>query len=540
MRWWEELKDPLLGRYRVKRLLGQGGMAEVLLAEDERFEGKLVAIKAPNLQKFAPDELAELLTRFQLEVRRQAREPITGVVPMIDAGEIVDANGIKHSFLVMDFLSGGSLGDLLAPAAGSSEARRQTLAEVLAWLQPIARTLDRLHARKLLHRDVKPDNILFNSDGDPFLADFGISTTLDEASGNSATSALGIKGAGPGSMGYRSPESIRGEKSTSSDQFSLAVTAYRALAGQPPMAATSGEQWFLALAHWNPTPLSIHCPDMPSESAAAVMKGLSLEPRHRFASCSEFAAAVGEGARAPRARLPSAPPDPVPAPPKVDALRPESEVARAPAVQSRKTGRRWVLAASLVLAIGLGFVGLKLLRENQVPPQLDQVPDEATSSSVIEAQAIVPSASTVVIPDTNLSDAGAGNPAPAQTTVVETPVAVDPPAEAKPDDAKDAKIQTRGARLRQHDSATGIAPKATLTQPAASTQVPAASRVSASQIAATPAEDENPFPTARKLACCDSAGTPVCAADAVLRQIGDACHCGTKGRLDRGVVCERP
>jgi serine/threonine protein kinase len=137
---------------------------------------------------------------------------------------------------------------------------------VLSWLRPVAATLDRLHARMYLHRDVKPDNILFNADGDPFLADFGIATALNRM-GATDTLASVLDSTGPGSPGYQSPESLRNEKFATSDQFSLAVTVYEALTGRLPMPTTTREGWSAALANWKPTPLTELLPTLPAAAA---------------------------------------------------------------------------------------------------------------------------------------------------------------------------------------------------------------------------------------------------------------------------------
>jgi serine/threonine protein kinase len=313
MRWWQQLEAPLLGRYRVEGRIGAGAMAEVLLAHDERFAGKKVAIKSPNFDDIEPNQLQDMLARFQREVQRQGSEPIVGVVPIFDAGEIVDAQGKPHPFLVMDYLSGGSLGERLGGIPGQRE-QRQTLAEVLGWLRPIAATLDRLHARMYLHRDVKPDNILFNAEGDPFLADFGIATALQRMGANDTLVSV-MGGTGPGSPGYQSPESLRGEKSAASDQFSLAVVVFETLTGRLPMATTTREGWIAALANWKPTPITELLPTLPAAAADTIMRALSAEARERYANCTEFAAALERAMHAPAAGAPPSTPSRVTPPP---------------------------------------------------------------------------------------------------------------------------------------------------------------------------------------------------------------------------------
>jgi serine/threonine protein kinase len=341
--WWEQLDAPVLGRYRIERLLGEGGMARVFLATDVRAD-RPVAFKTPKLESFPPESVDELLGRFKREFRSMASDPIQGVIPIYESGEFTDDAGVVRPFLAMQYLSGGSLGDLLGGHIGQ-RTHRQTLGEVLDWLVPIARTVDRLHARKYLHRDIKPDNILFNSDGDPFLADLGIVGSLDPGMGGSmlGSTSMGVLGS-PGSPGYQSPESIQADPAlrniTASDQFSLAVTVYEALAGKLPVDAGTNQAWYGALMHWSPMPLSMHCPDLPAAASDAVMKAMSAQPSGRFTTCSEFAKAIEE-ARLDRPRAAAT----TPAPPS----RPEPPGPAAATAVRGRIARGWIAGAILSL-----------------------------------------------------------------------------------------------------------------------------------------------------------------------------------------------
>ena len=300
MQWWESLEDGALSdRYRIERKLGEGGMAEVFLARQEPL-GRKVAIKFP---KVGFDESPHLLRRFKREVERQDQERIVGVIGLLDAGERVDSDGHKHPYLVMEYVSGGSLADMLGGRFGA-RLHRQSIDDVMVWLPPIAATLDRLHGRGLLHRDVKPDNILFNADGDPLLADFGIATSLDDAQSGSEGSSTSLWVVG--SPGYMSPEIMASEKAASSDQFSLGITVYEALTGRLPMVPQNLGAWMKALANWHPEHLSNLCPDLPQGVADAVMKAISSEGKERFASCTAFANRVRDArAEKPDAQRPA-------------------------------------------------------------------------------------------------------------------------------------------------------------------------------------------------------------------------------------------
>ncbi len=365
-RWWEQLDAPILGRYRIERLLGEGGMARVFLATDVRAD-RPVAFKTPKIEAFPPESVNELLSRFGREFRAQASDPIQGVIPIYESGEFTDDDGVVRPFLAMQYLSGGSLGDALGGEIGR-RAHRQTLGEVLDWLVPIARTIDRLHARKYLHRDIKPDNILFNSDGDPFLADLGIVGSLDPALGGTAmgSTALGVLGS-PGSPGYQSPESIQADPAlrniTASDQFSLAVTVYEALAGKLPVAASTNQAWYGALMHWSPIALSTPCPDLPSAASEAVMKAMAAQAPARFLSCSEFAKALVAAADGAQQAI-AAPVTPtaatLPALMPIKAPNPSLLRAAAPAPETRApfsllTKARIGAAVMAVVVLGTGL-----------------------------------------------------------------------------------------------------------------------------------------------------------------------------------------
>jgi serine/threonine protein kinase len=399
MRWWEQLDAPVLGRYRIERLLGEGGMARVFLATDVRAD-RPVAFKTPKLESFPPESVDELLGRFKREFRSMASDPIQGVIPIYESGEFTDDAGVVRPFLAMQYLSGGSLGDLLGGHIGQ-RTHRQTLGEVLDWLVPIARTVDRLHARKYLHRDIKPDNILFNSDGDPFLADLGIVGSLDPGMGGSmlGSTSMGVLGS-PGSPGYQSPESIQADPAlrniTASDQFSLAVTVYEALAGKLPVDAGTNQAWYGALMHWSPMPLSMHCPDLPAAASDAVMKAMSAQPSGRFTTCSEFAKALGAASEAPRV-APGAALSPLQTHAKPAQERTEA-AARPTPPPAKPTREPWSNLARArigagIIAVVVVSVGLALGWAGSPPTGEDGLPTSGASPEPV-ASAGVESATT--------------------------------------------------------------------------------------------------------------------------------------------------
>jgi serine/threonine-protein kinase len=375
MNWWEELQTPVIGKYCIERLHGEGGMAQVFVARTVEGVVRQVAVKVPKIDEIAPKLLPQLLRRFRKEIEAQAAEPIPNIAPMLDAGEFKDSNGVSRPFLVMPFLGGGSLGDRLGGVVGQ-RTNRQTLAEVIEWSLPIARALDALHGSKppRLHRDVKPDNILFNTSGAAFLSDFGIATTLEDiqtASGYGSLgsgSTLASVGGAPGSPGYQSPESIAGVRTPASDQFSLAIAAYEALSGRLPTRASNRDTYIQELKDWKPIPLSQHCPDLPAAVVDAVMKGMSRDVKDRHSSCTEFAKTLEAAARGKVNTPPASDSKPRSRP----FVMPADDAAGRPWVE--KKGNRWGLwlgAGGLVVAAAAAaaaFVFLPKSARNPVRP----------------------------------------------------------------------------------------------------------------------------------------------------------------------------
>lgn len=378
MSWWEtDLDDCRLGDYRIEHKLGEGGMAEVFLAvglSSGVHENRRVAIKVPLLSKVSTSQLPYLLARFKREVRLQSVEDVKGVVTMLGAGESRDRLGVLRPYLVMSYLSGGSLADRLGMREALLDGRRsrpQTLEEILQWLPSIAQTLDSLHgcSPQRLHRDVKPDNILFNQTGEAFLSDFGIATLLDDSSSGSSSGSLAGT---PGSPGYQAPESYRGEKLAVSDQFGLGVTVYEALSGHLPVKVRSHTEYIQKTANWNPSSLQDYCPGLPKGAALAVMKAISGDPEERHSSCIQFARILERALNA------EAEPRPLHAPPPSPPKPP----------QPPRPPRRslWLWTGVVAVAAGLAGVGWYML--SSVSPSrtsVDTVPP-VPSPSVVTAR----------------------------------------------------------------------------------------------------------------------------------------------------------
>ncbi len=218
--------------------------------------------------------------RFIKETERLIEVDHPNIVKVFDGDE---HDGLP--FLVMQYLSGGTAADRLKAAGG-----RLPTAEVLKWVPPIASALDRIHRQGILHRDLKPANVLFDDDGNPYLADFGIAKVLDETDAAvTMTEAGGIVG----SPAYMAPEAGLGERvGPQSDQYSLAAMVYQALSGQLPIGSSNIPALLLAKTTQDPEPIGVLVPTIPRDAADALMRSLSRDPQQRFENCSELSDAL--------------------------------------------------------------------------------------------------------------------------------------------------------------------------------------------------------------------------------------------------------
>ncbi len=276
-----------LGRYRVLQKLGSGAMGEVLLARDDLLE-RDVALKTLAVQQ-APDPRGRRPAeeRFLMEARAVASLDHPNVVRLFDAGR---AGGVPY--LVMEAVSGPSLAaqldrGLLAPA------------DVRALGIQMARALEAAHACGIVHRDIKPTNILQSAPGAWKLADFGIARV--------PYSTLTETGHFLGTPAYAAPESLlRGLFTAASDIYGLGATLYEALCGTPPHGLAGGRTVLMRLREPIAHPAAIRGRAIPSELAAAIMAALSADPAARpdaRALCEMLACSRPQGPAPRRRRL---------------------------------------------------------------------------------------------------------------------------------------------------------------------------------------------------------------------------------------------
>ncbi|HLJ95029.1 MAG TPA: protein kinase [Gemmataceae bacterium] len=291
------------GRYRITDKLGEGGMGFVFRARDLRLDCDVV-IKVPRRAML---EDAGFAGRFAREIRSLVQLAHPHIVKVTDVGE---HEGLP--FAVMQFLPGGSLRD--RQRSDSNGQRLPVSPEALAdWLPGVAAALDFIHERHYIHRDVKPDNILFDNHGHVYLSDFGIAKVVAEESANSRPTLHTGTGLVLGTPPYMAPELFMGEQCDGRvDQYALAVTIYELLSGRLPAEGPTPAAILVQKTTRQPAPLAKLVPSVPGSVSAAVQKALAREPSDRYSGCMAFAQAVLEGC-AKIALAPAATPKAAPA-----------------------------------------------------------------------------------------------------------------------------------------------------------------------------------------------------------------------------------
>jgi eukaryotic-like serine/threonine-protein kinase len=260
-------------RFTIGRELGRGGMATVYLAE-ERKHGRQVAIKVMRAD-LARSVGAE---RFLREIGIVARLAHPHIVPLIDSG---DADGVLY--YVSPYVAGGSLRDRLTREV------RIPVAEATRIAYEVGTALDYAHRNGFVHRDVKPENILF-ADGQAVLADFGVARACGVAMADTVTEA----GMAVGTPAYMSPEQASGDSDigTASDVYSLACVVYEMLAGTPPLTAATPRALLMKQVTETPRPIRAIRPDVPAAVEHALAKALAKAPADRYASVGAFTDAL--------------------------------------------------------------------------------------------------------------------------------------------------------------------------------------------------------------------------------------------------------
>src|SRR5258708_3923842 len=332
-----------LAQFHIVRRIGQGGMGIVYRAEDEKLR-RTVALKVLP-RAFAQDE--ERRRRFLREARSAAAITHPNIATVYDVGE---ADG--RVFLAMELIEGDTLRERLARGA-------MPVGEAMRVARAIARGLARAHGKGVVHRDLKPDNVMLDQDGEPKILDFGLAKLREAAteagSGKSAleraetASQITEEGRIVGTPQYMSPEQARGATvDARSDVFAFGVVFYEMLTGTRPFGGESSFEVLVAVTRDTPAPLRDRAPDLPAQLQAVVDRCLMKAPGERYASGKELADAL-EALTIGSARHAGA--APAPAPQTTTSTRSDAGVTALSPTRQRSRGRA-------VVALALGAIAV--------------------------------------------------------------------------------------------------------------------------------------------------------------------------------------
>lgn len=272
----DRLNTELEGRYSIEREIGVGGMARVYLARDLKHD-------RPVALKVLRTELASSLgaERFLREIQISARLNHPHILTLIDSGRAGDL-----LYFVLPYVDGESLRQWI------DREGRLPLATAVGIAEQVASALDYAHEEGVIHRDIKPGNILIHR-GEVEVSDFGIAVGVEAAGGERLTTA----GLAVGSPAYMSPEQARGEMAVDerTDVYSLGCLVHEMLAGEPPFRGNSPQAVLARVLTAEPERLDEVRDEMPAPVAAAVHRALAREPAERFQTAGEFAAALRTG-----------------------------------------------------------------------------------------------------------------------------------------------------------------------------------------------------------------------------------------------------
>ncbi len=269
--------DVIAGRYRLEGRLGFGGMSTVHLAFDMRLERRVAV-------KLLAEHLAEdptFVSRFQREAQAAARLVHPNIVQIFDSG--LDERSGRH-FIVMEYIEGQSCAEILRDDGWLA------VDEAVAIIEQACEGLHYAHRHGVVHRDVKPGNLLRAREGEVKLADFGIAKATEQSSITQVGSVLGT-------AAYLAPEQARGEEAgPRADLYALGVVAYQLISGRLPYEANSLTELALKQQREEPAMLDTLVAAVGPELAEAIAIALALDPRERYQTAREMGRAISDGA----------------------------------------------------------------------------------------------------------------------------------------------------------------------------------------------------------------------------------------------------
>ena len=383
----DQLPRMLAGRYEIGRLIGRGGMAQVYIGYDTRLS-RTVAIKVLRSDMATDDTF---LARFRREAQSSAALNHPSIVGVYDTGDediATDSGTVTLPFIVMEYVKGRTVRDLLSSGDPIPiDEAAQITAGVLS-------ALEYSHHEGIIHRDIKPGNIMLTPKGNVKVMDFGIARAIADA-----TSQMTQTNTVVGTAQYLSPEQARGEVvDARSDLYSAGCLLYEMLTGRPPFTGDSA----LSVAYQHvskaPQPASSIASDIPDSLDRVIMKALAKNKDDRYQSAEQFrsdllAAIRGQGVSAPAtaayqvpaaaAATPLPPTTVVPGASAVSAAtgsQPIYDTSQFEAQTKKSNGWLWALLVVLLLAVG--FVGWQVWKSGQDDPDPTDTTTEVTTVTV--------------------------------------------------------------------------------------------------------------------------------------------------------------
>jgi serine/threonine-protein kinase len=349
------------GRYELGEMLGRGGMAEVRKGTDSRL-GRVVAVKRLRTD-LASD--ATFQARFRREAQSSASLNHPAIVAVYDTGEETasDGSGVAQPYIVMEYVAGRTLRDIIR------EGRKILPERALEITSGVLSALDYSHRAGIIHRDIKPGNVMLTPSGDVKVMDFGIARAISDASSTMTQTAAVV-----GTAQYLSPEQARGETVDSrSDVYSAGCLLYELLTGRPPFVGDSPVAVAYQHVREPATPPSHHDTELPEAIDAIVMKALAKRVEDRYQSAAAMRSDIERylAGRPVQAVVPPPPPPTttIPATAAVAATVPEAEED-----DSRSRKVLFILLGLLLLAL-IGAAAYLLPGMFESPPEQVAVPD---------------------------------------------------------------------------------------------------------------------------------------------------------------------
>jgi eukaryotic-like serine/threonine-protein kinase len=462
------------GRYELDGVVGRGGMAEVYRARDIRLD-RIVAIKTLRAD-LARDQIFQ--ARFRREAQSAASLNHPNIVAVYDTGEDM-ATGVPVPYIVMEFVDGRTVRDLL------QDGHRLLPERSLEIIDGVLRALDYSHQAGIVHRDIKPGNVMVTRSGDIKVMDFGIARAMSDAQATMTQTAQVI-----GTAQYLSPEQARGERVDSrSDLYSAGCLLYELLTGRPPFTGDSPVAIAYQHVRENPIPPSRVDPDVPAWADAIVLKAMAKSPADRYQTAADMRADLQRAASG----LPvaAAPPTRVDMYPQTQRMGADTMMAgRTSAIppvedyeyagyrrgQRRRGGGRrwvpWVLGLVLVLGVVIGVAyyllaggktySVPLVNNQTVAVAQQEIAHAGLRSTVVEQPSSTVAKGLVI--DSNPAE---GNNVAANTLVTlfvskgAAPVTV-PNVEGKQESAAQTTLEADGFTVSVQTDPTSTLPSGTV------------------------------------------------------------------------------